>query len=62
MPKIKTKHEVELKIYKDAYHCFDCSGKNNIYMGHILRYGSNAATDSFIQVERFLAKYLKGDI
>lgn len=61
MPKNTTYHEVTLQIYPDAYHCFDCSGKNTVYMGHTLRYNSKAARDSLIQVKQFLSKYLEGD-
>ncbi|MCG8685873.1 MAG: dienelactone hydrolase family protein [Desulfobacterales bacterium] len=59
MPKIKTKHEVKLKIYQDAYHCFDCTGRDTVYQGHKLKYNSKVTADSVIQVEKFLAKYLK---
>ncbi|MCD4674742.1 MAG: dienelactone hydrolase family protein [Desulfobacula sp.] len=60
MPKTKTKHEVRLKIYQDAHHCFDCLGKNKINRkGYTVRYNSTATKDSIIQVEKFLAKYLK---
>lgn len=62
MPKTKTRHEVKLKIYKDAYHCFDCSGEDKVYMGHILRYNGKATKDSTIQVKEFLAKYLKDEM
>lgn len=59
MPKGKTKHEVILKIYPGAYHDFDESGKDVIYMGHVLRYNHKAASDAIVQVKKFLAKYLK---
>ncbi len=59
MPKKKTKHEVKLKIYKDTHHCFDCTGVNGYKNGHTIRYNHKAKSDSIIQVEQFLAKYLK---
>ncbi|MCG8616098.1 MAG: dienelactone hydrolase family protein [Desulfobacterales bacterium] len=59
LPKKATTHEVELKIYPDAHHCFDCSGMNKIYMGHTLEYNPEATADSTIRVKEFLAKYLR---
>lgn len=59
IPKKKTKHEVRLKILEDAHHCFDCTGMNKHYMGHTLRFNQKAKSESIIQVERFLNKYLK---
>ncbi len=59
LPKKATEHEVNLKVYPDAYHCFDCSGKNMIYMGHTLKYSPEATLDSAILVQKFLAKYLR---
>lgn len=59
MPKKKTKHEVKLKIFQDAHHCFDCTGVNGYKNGHTVRYNHKARSESIIQVEQFLAKYLK---
>ena len=53
------KHELILKIYPDAYHCFDCKGKDEIDRGHKLLYNSEAAKDAIMQVKSFLAKYLR---
>ena len=53
------KHEVTLKIYPDAYHCFDCKGKDEVDRGHKLLYNPEAAKDAIMQVKSFLAKYLR---
>ena len=50
--------EIKLKVYKDAYHCFDW----RIYytwQGHKLEYNPEAAKDAEVQVKDFLGKYLK---
>ena len=59
MPKKKTRHEVILKVYPDAYHGFDVEGVNTEYMGHRLQYNPAATADSIAQVKAFLAKYMK---
>lgn len=59
LPKGNTKHEVILKIYQGAYHCFDCIGLNNYYHGHFLSYHDKATSDSIVKVKQFLAKHLK---
>jgi dienelactone hydrolase len=60
MPKqAKTKHEVVLKVYPGAYHNFDWPDMNVIYMGHVLQYNGQAASDSILQVKGFLEKHLK---
>jgi dienelactone hydrolase len=55
----KTKHEVVLKVYPGAYHSFDFPGMDVIYMGHVLQYNGQAASDSILQVKKFLEKHLK---
>ena len=59
MPKKKIEHEVKLTVFKDAHHCFDCTGKNKYYRGYTIRYNHKAKSDSIIQVEQFLKKHLK---
>ena len=59
MPRKKTHHEVILKVYPGAYHCFDAEGASMNYMGHRLQYDPAAAADAVIQVRAFLAKHLK---
>jgi dienelactone hydrolase len=59
MPKKKTRHEVILKVYPGAYHCFDVEGVNREYMGHRLHYNPVAAADSILQVKTFLSKHMK---
>ena len=59
MPSRKTAHEVILKIYPEAYHCFDWEGMDKIYKGHRLLYDPAASADAIIQVREFLAKYLQ---
>jgi dienelactone hydrolase len=59
IPLRKARHEVSLKVYPGAYHCFDWEGVNTNYMGHRLQYCPRAAADAIIQVKEFLAKHLK---
>lgn len=59
MPTGKSKHEIVLKIYPEAHHCFDWEGVDEIKVGHRLLYNSTAAVDSIKQVKNFLHKYLK---
>lgn len=59
MPSGKTTHEVTLKIYPQAYHCFDFEGIDLFKEGHRLLYNPEAANDAIEQVKQFLAKYLK---
>ena len=58
--KEKPKHELKLKIYKDAHHRFDCEIFDNVRKGkYIMSYDPVAASDSVLQVKEFLDKYLK---
>jgi dienelactone hydrolase len=58
--KEKPKHELKLKIYKNAHHRFDCNKFINVRKGkYIMDYNSEAAADSIVQVKQFLDKYLK---
>jgi dienelactone hydrolase len=59
MPKKKNPHEVILKVYPGAYHCFDVEGVNLDYLGHRLQYNPAAAADSIVQVKAFLSKHMK---
>jgi len=59
MPAKKTEHEIILKIYPGAYHCFDWKGVDLEYMGHRLLYNPAASTDAQVRVREFLAKHLK---
>ncbi len=59
IPSGKTPHEIILKVYPDAYHCFDGQGAEGNYMGHRLQYNPAAAADAITQVKMFLAKHLK---
>ena len=54
-----TQHEVILKVYPGAYHCFDYEGMNKIFMGRRIQYDKVAAADAIIQVKNFLAKHMK---
>ncbi len=58
MPSGKTAYEVVLKIYPQAYHCFDWAGIDRIFSGHRLKYDPEATADAVVQVREFLAKYL----
>jgi len=59
IPSGKTPHEITLKVYPGAYHCFDGVGVNENYRGHRLRYNPAAAADATLQVKNFFAKHLK---
>ena len=59
MPSRKATHEVILKIYPGAYHCFDWEGMDKVYKGHRLLYDPAATADAIFQVKEFLAKYLQ---
>lgn len=59
MPSVKTAHEIILKIYPQAYHCFDFEGIDESKEGHRLLYNPEAANDAVEQVKNFLAKYTK---
>jgi dienelactone hydrolase len=59
IPSGKTLHEIILKIYPGAYHCFDGEGVNENYRGHRLQYNPSAAADAVVRVKTFLAKHLK---
>ncbi|MHA2344924.1 MAG: dienelactone hydrolase family protein [Candidatus Hodarchaeales archaeon] len=52
-------HEITLKIYDNAAHCFDWKGVNMRYLGHTLKYNHEAAVDAISQVQEFLSKHLK---
>ena len=57
--KTKTGHEVILKVYPGAHHCFDIKGLDKTSHGHRLKYNPRAAADAEVQVKDFLAKYLR---
>ncbi len=59
IPSGKTRHEVILKVYPGAYHCFDAEGVDTNYMGHRVQYDPAAAADAIAQVKTFLTKHLK---
>lgn len=59
MPVKKTAHEIILKIYPGAYHCFDWEGVDLDYMGHRLLYHPSASVDAQVRVKEFLEKHLK---
>jgi dienelactone hydrolase len=59
MPPRQTKHEVTLKVYPGAYHCFDVVGADTSYMGHRIQYDPAAAADAILQVKNFFAKHLR---
>jgi dienelactone hydrolase len=55
----KTGHEVILKVYPRAHHCFDIKGLDKTLNGHRLKYNPRAAANAEVQVKDFLAKYLQ---
>ena len=54
-----SQHEINLKIYENAYHCFDFEGLDTLYEGHELKYNPEATKDAVAKVQGFLSKYLK---
>lgn len=59
MPSGKTAHEIILKVYPQAYHCFDFEGVDTQSEGHKLLYNPEAAKDAIEQVRRFFTKHFK---
>ncbi len=59
MPSEKGKHEVILKIYTEATHCFDYVGIDKTINGHRLLYNPSATNDAIKQVKKYLGKYLQ---
>lgn len=59
IPSGKTPHEIILKIYPQAYHCFDYEGIDTSKEGHRLLYNAAAAGDANEQVKNFMVKYMK---
>ncbi len=59
MPVEKTAHDVILKIYPGAHHCFDWQGVDLEYIGHRLLYNPSASADAQVRVREFLARHLK---
>ncbi len=57
--KTKTGHEIILKVYPLAHHCFDVMGQDKVFYGHRLEFNPHAAADAKVQVKDFLSKYLK---
>jgi len=55
----RARHEITLKVYENADHCFDWEGVNMIYLGHRLKYNHEAAEDAISQIQHFLSKHLK---
>ncbi|MCP3892669.1 MAG: dienelactone hydrolase family protein [Desulfobulbaceae bacterium] len=47
-----------LKVYPEAYHCFDWIGIDTEQEGHILQYHAESAADAFSKVKAFLYKHL----
>lgn len=59
MPSGKLDHEVSLKIYPGAYHCFDFEGIDMAREGHRLLYDPGATSDAIERIKEFLARNLK---
>lgn len=59
MPAKKAEHEIILKIYPGAYHCFDWKGVDLEVRGHRLLYHPVASADAQVRVREFLAKHLE---
>ncbi len=48
----------KIKVYPEAYHCFDWVGIDTEQQGHILRYHPESAEDAFATVNAFLQRHL----
>ncbi len=59
LPKANSDHEVDLKIYPDAYHWFDLEGIDQQLLGHTLRYDADATSDAVMKVQQFLETHLQ---
>lgn len=55
----RSKHEILMKTYPDAYMFFDLEGTDETESGHRLLYDPVAAADAIEQMKNFLAKHLK---
>jgi dienelactone hydrolase len=57
----KSQHEINLKIYKNATHCFDWEGfSGGTGVGASKQeYNPGAARAAILEVQKFLSKYLK---
>jgi len=53
----RSKHEIIMKTYPDAYMFFDLEGTDETMEGHRFLYNPVAAADAFEQVKNFLLKY-----
>jgi len=54
-----TEHEVILKVYPGATHCFDWEGFYRRAFGRTVRYDPAAAADANVRVREFLGKHLQ---
>ena len=59
MPSGKATPETILKVYPEAYHCFDFEGIDTSRQGHRLLYNPTAAADAVEQAKNFLGMYTK---
>lgn len=59
IPTGKSRHEVTLKIYPDAYHDFDWTGIDKMVKGHKVKFNAKATNDAILQVKRFLSHSLQ---
>lgn len=57
----ESEQETVLKVYPNAYHCFDQPFNLRTYRGHKLGRNSSAASDAYDRVRAFLEKYLMDD-
>lgn len=56
--KRKGRHEITIKTYKGAHHCFDAEGMDKTLRGHHLLYDPDAAAAARKEVRSFLEKHL----
>jgi dienelactone hydrolase len=59
VPRFKTNHEIQLKVYPNTYHGFDAEDVNTVVSSYRVAYDARATLDAMFRVRDFLARYLK---
>ena len=59
VPRFRTNHEIQLKVYQDTYHGFDAEDVNTVVASYRVAYDFGATLDAIFRVRHFLAEYLK---
>ena len=59
IPTKETEHEIILKVYPGAYHCFDRPFDVQVHLGHWVGHNWKAASDADVQVRSFLERHIQ---